>query len=125
MPRRKPMNVVASPQPELACTFCRKSRSKTGPLVAGPGVTICRECVSTCARLLTGKATAAFAGWDALTEDELLDALPATALAVESSDRDLRDHVARLRSRGVSWERIAGALGVSRQAAWERFSNES
>jgi hypothetical protein len=30
-----------------------------------------------------------------------------------------------LRERGVSWERIASALGVSRQAAWERFSRES
>jgi hypothetical protein len=29
-----------------------------------------------------------------------------------------------LRTRGVSWTRIGEALGVSKQAAWERFSVE-
>jgi ATP-dependent Clp protease ATP-binding subunit ClpX len=27
-----------------------------------------------------------------------------------------------LRKRGISWAQIGDALGVSRQAAWERFS---
>jgi biotin operon repressor len=27
-----------------------------------------------------------------------------------------------LRERGVSWAEIGGALGVSRQAAWKRFT---
>jgi ATP-dependent Clp protease ATP-binding subunit ClpX len=34
----------------------------------------------------------------------------------------LQEHVDILRRRGVSWERIGEAMGVSRQAAWERFS---
>jgi hypothetical protein len=75
--------------------------------------------------MLTGKATAAFAGWKALTDDELLAALPATAEAVDRAADGVRDHVEMLRRRGVSWEKIAAVLGVSRQAAWERFSNES
>jgi hypothetical protein len=29
-----------------------------------------------------------------------------------------------LRDRGVSWTRVGEALGVSKQAAWERFSGE-
>jgi AhpD family alkylhydroperoxidase len=33
----------------------------------------------------------------------------------------LQGHVDELRKRGVSWEKIGQALGVSRQAAWERF----
>ena len=41
------------------------------------------------------------------------------------ADEKLREHVGALRLRGISWERIATVLGVSRQAAWERFSNES
>ena len=28
------------------------------------------------------------------------------------------------RVRGVSWARIGGALGMTRQSAWERFSAE-
>jgi ATP-dependent Clp protease ATP-binding subunit ClpX len=75
--------------------------------------------------VFTGKATAAALGWARLTDDELLEALPATAQAVENADAELRKHVGLLRDRGVSWERIAAALGVSRQSAWERFSNES
>jgi biotin operon repressor len=38
-------------------------------------------------------------------------------------EEKLRNHVSELKQRGVSWDRIAAALGVSRQAAWERFSN--
>jgi biotin operon repressor len=36
----------------------------------------------------------------------------------------LHNHVDKLRDRGVSWTRIGEALGVSKQAAWERFSGE-
>jgi ATP-dependent Clp protease ATP-binding subunit ClpX len=34
----------------------------------------------------------------------------------------LQQQVETLRKRGVSWADIGAALGVSRQAAWERFS---
>ena len=119
------MQPTAQPIDALRCTFCGKSRYDAGQLVAGPGVHICGACVALCNRLLTGKVTAAFPGWAALTEEELLAALPASAAAVDAVEEKLRDHVATLRDRGASWERIAAALGVSRQAAWERFSRES
>lgn len=113
------MNATAA---NTRCSFCRKDRSRAGRLVAGPGVAICEACVATSARVLTGKPTAPFAGWSALTDDELLAALPAAAAAVDASEEELHRHVAMLRRRGVSWERIAATLDVSRQAAWERFS---
>jgi hypothetical protein len=94
-------------------------------LVAGPGVHICEACTSLCSRLFTGKPTAAFAGWDSLSDEEFLAALPATAQAMESAENSLREHVHALRRRGLSWERIASALGVTRQAAWERFSRDN
>ena len=34
----------------------------------------------------------------------------------------LQAQIDTLRKRGVSWSEIGDALGVSRQAAWERFS---
>ncbi len=110
----------------LSCSFCRKSKDPMGMLVAGPGgIHICEACVALCNRMLTGKPTAPFAGWKDLTDEELLATLPAASGAVEMAEDKLRQHVSMLRRRNVSWEKIAAALGVSRQAAWERFSSES
>jgi ATP-dependent protease Clp ATPase subunit len=105
----------------LHCSFCGRDRKSAGKLVAGPGVQICEACVQLCVRVLTGKATASFEGWSSLDDEELLAALPASDAAVDAVESKLREHVALLRARDVSWERIASALGVSRQAAWERF----
>jgi hypothetical protein len=43
---------------------------------------------------------------------------------IKTIERQLRDSVAQAREQGVSWEQIGKALGVSRQAAWERFSTD-
>ena len=43
---------MASPQSE-SCTFCGKSRSRVGSIIAGPpGVNICNECVDICNTIL-------------------------------------------------------------------------
>jgi hypothetical protein len=34
----------------------------------------------------------------------------------------MKDRLQSIRRRGLNWEAIGKALGVSRQAAWERFS---
>jgi hypothetical protein len=36
---------------------------------------------------------------------------------------DLRLWVRELRRRGVTWSKIGVALGITRQSAWERFSD--
>ena len=126
MPRRKPLDATTiAPDKTVCCSFCRKDRHKVAKMVSGPGVYICEACVALSARVLTGKPTAAFAGWSALSDDEFLATLPAAAAAVDLAEEKLREHVAMVRQRGISWERIAGALGVTRQAAWGRFSGES
>ena len=61
--------------------------------------------------------------WDALSTTQLLESLQAAASAVRDAEAGLRDQVAALRARGASWSEIARALGVSRQAAWERFAD--
>jgi biotin operon repressor len=48
----------------------------------------------------------------------VLGPLNATA---EAHREDLANIVEVLRTRDVSWARIAAQLGVSRQSAWERF----
>jgi hypothetical protein len=61
-----------------------------------------------------------------VTADDLSD-LRAIAEAAEQVRRDealVTERVAAARARGRSWNRIAVALGVSRQAARHRFSNK-
>jgi ATP-dependent Clp protease ATP-binding subunit ClpX len=41
---------------------------------------------------------------------------------VETVREVLQEQVDLLRARGVSWGAIGDAMGISRQAAWERFS---
>lgn len=39
-------------------------------------------------------------------------------------DKVLREQVRRARDAGCSWSEIGQALGTTKQAAWERFSDE-
>lgn len=49
-------------------------------------------------------------------------AIIAAAEAVDAAEAGLRDAVASARAAGDSWTVIGAALGVSRQAAQQRFS---
>jgi hypothetical protein len=51
--------------------------------------------------------------------------LAAAALTAQTIAEEQRKLVAGLRRDGVSWGRIARILGVSRQAAQQRFSKKS
>jgi hypothetical protein len=51
-----------------------------------------------------------------------LAALGDVSLVVDEADRMRRKLVAECRARGRSWAEIAAALGVSRQAAWQKFA---
>jgi hypothetical protein len=113
-----------SPRPLLYCSFCRKDEHHVDKLVAGPGVYICGDCIGLCVKAVRGQRIAAFPGWDALTDEQVLATLPAASAAVGAADATLHAHVALLRRRGVSWERIGEALGTTRQSAWERFARD-
>lgn len=108
------------------CTFCTKPAAMVDRLVAGAGVFICNECVALCSELcaLPGSGPSSTMNTDALTDDEILGLLPQIATVATQVEDALNDWVRRLRSRGVSWARIGTALGMARQSAWERFSNE-
>lgn len=43
--------------------------------------------------------------------------------AYDEAEQHLRESVAAARAAGDSWTIIGVALGISRQAAWERFRN--
>jgi len=44
--------------------------------------------------------------------------------AIESLEDEIGGLVGRAREQGYSWSQIGQALGISKQAAWERFSGE-
>ena len=93
-------------------------------LVAGPGVYICDECIDLCTQILTMEPPPQIHVWHEQSDDELLVSLARVQAAAPQLDAAMHDYVDLLRSRGVSWTRIGAALGVSKQAAWERFSGE-
>ena len=49
------------------------------------------------------------------------DSLQTAEATVEATRAVLQAMIEELRQRKVSWEAIGKALGISRQAAWERF----
>lgn len=109
----------------LFCSFCRKSDREVERLIGGPGVYICGRCVELCVKILKphqGKQVPDFPGWESYTDTDLLKSLSPTEKTLEAVRSDMQNKVDVLRKRGVSWAMIGGALGVSRQAAWERFS---
>jgi hypothetical protein len=114
----------SSRHPTLSCSFCTKDKDSVAKLVAGPGVYICNECIDLCNQILTMGPMPQIHGWHEQPDDELLASLTRVQAAVPQLEAALHDHVDLLRSRGVSWTRIGAALGVSKQAAWERFSGE-
>jgi ribosomal protein L37AE/L43A len=105
----------------LKCSFCGKSDKEVARLIGGPGVHICDACVGICNKVLDATPVA-FAGWQAMTDDQLLGALKVAEATVEATRAVLQAQIEELRRREISWDTIGQALGVSRQAAWERFS---
>jgi ATP-dependent protease Clp ATPase subunit len=106
----------------LKCSFCGKTAAQVGRLIAGPKVHICDACITTCVNILDAVPATFANGWEAMSEQQLLDALKPTEAAVDGTRAVLQAQVEELRKRSISWDAIGGALGISRQAAWERFS---
>lgn len=119
---------------EIACSFCAKPAPEVDKIIAGPGIYICNECVQLCNDILAsapGKGggdqpdgvEAELPYWQAMTDQQLLDHLPKIARVAGQVEGSLTIWVRRVRSRGVSWARIGEALDMTRQSAWERFSD--
>ncbi|MFZ0494926.1 MAG: ClpX C4-type zinc finger protein [Methylocella sp.] len=105
----------------LRCSFCGKPDGQAGKLIAGRKVFICDVCVGVSNKILEAMPTA-FAGWEAMTNEQLLQSLKPSVATIEAVRAVLQTQVEALRKRDVSWAAIGDALGISRRAAWERFS---
>ena len=63
--------------------------------------------------------------WETMSDAEVLATLPRILASAEQNASFAQEWVDLLRGRGVSWAEIGRVLGVSRQAAWERFARKS
>lgn len=114
--------MLALPKRKLRCSFCKKSETQVARLIGGAaGGYICEDCVGVCNKILDA-APSPFKSWDDLTDEQLLTSIKASEASVAALHSLIRAQVAALRKREVSWTAIGKVLGVSRQAAWERFS---
>lgn len=117
-------------RPILHCSFCGKTQHDVDKLVAGPAVFICNECVAKCNEFIAMPVDAprpdsqvkSIQDLEALSTERLLRWLKIEAALYEHTGAGLAKTVDVLRQREVSWAVIGEALGVSRQAAWDRFS---
>lgn len=108
----------------LYCSFCFKSQHEVKKLVAGTAaIFICDECVNLCNEWMADRTPKSKSlPLEELPTKRLLERLGAIEETVQGKGNQLQSVVELLRAREVSWGQIGMALGVSRQAAWERFS---
>ena len=111
------------------CSFCGKSQHEIKKLVAGPAVFVCDECIDLCNKIMAetpeprpGVPPPEIKGFETFPTAKLLALLKAQERTCEETRSVLERSIDILRQRSVSWAVIAAALGISRQAAWERFS---
>ena len=60
--------------------------------------------------------------WERMSDAEMLATLPTIMRNADQVSDFAADWVGLIRDRGISWAAIGQSLGVSRQAAWERFA---
>lgn len=110
----------------LYCSFCFKSQHEVEKLIAGHGaIYICDECVGLCKGIIDAGRfpdPSQQRSDSELPTERLLERLQAIEDTLQGKGNQLQWVVDVLRSREVSWAVIGAALGISRQAAWERFS---
>src|SRR3954451_10131298 len=109
-----------------SCSFCGKSGTAETRYAGGLGALMCTDCLDSFSAELSAPENASqqVVGWDdgELSNVEMLARLPSVSGTAVQVDRYLRAWVGLIRERHISYAEIGKALGVSRQAAWERFS---
>lgn len=107
------------------CSFCGEAGRADEPLVGGHGAFMCGECVDYYAGVVAEyrlNGVVEPPPCARMSDADVLAKLPEIARTGVQVDRFLVEWVELARSRKLSWAEIGRALGVSRQAAWERFS---
>lgn len=107
------------------CSFCGRTGGRRNRLAGGLGAMICFECLEWYyedTRSPGRIAQRTRPVWEEMTDAQLLAQLPLIVRSAEQNHAFVNDWVGLIRARRISWAQIGKVLGVSRQAAWERFS---
>lgn len=108
------------------CSFCGVAGGPETLLIGGLGAQICVRCIDAFHAAVHDEAQVAAAKkaspWDVMSDAELLATLPLILAAAEQNTKFAQEWVGLVRTRGISWAEVGRVLGVSRQAAWERFA---
>lgn len=113
------------------CSFCGEPGGPGTdlPLVGGLGAQVCARCIDDFHRTIHDDelwtAARGQLPWERMDDAELLATLPRILASAEQNIAFAHEWVDLLRARNISWAEIGRALGVSRQAAWERFARKS
>ena len=113
------------------CSFCATigGPGTDVPLIGGLGAQVCVSCVDAFHEILhdEGRVAAARGAlpWDRMTDAEVLATLPQILASAEQNTAFAQEWVDMLHRRGITWAEIGRVLGVTRQAAWERFAKTS
>ena len=107
------------------CSFCGLVGTSGTRFAGGLGAMMCMDCLNVYhAALRSDEGTASISRppWDEMTDTELLSKLPLIAATAEQVNNFMGDWIGLIRARNLSWAAIGKAMGISRQAAWERFT---
>ena len=110
------------------CSFCGEPGSTDLPLIGGLGAQVCVPCIDDFHAIVHDDGKRAEARgtfpWERMSDAEVLATLPQIMASAEQNTAFAHEWVDLLRERNISWAEIGRTLGVSRQAAWERFARK-
>lgn len=109
------------------CSFCGEQGGPDRELAGGLGAMICVPCLDHFHERAHDpeRRKGEPPPWESMPDPELLATLPQIMRSASQVDDFATDWIVLLRERGISWAAIGQVLGVSRQAAWERFSKRA
>ena len=110
------------------CSFCAAPGGPDLQLIGGLGAQVCATCIDDFHEVIHDQAKLAAAKgpfpWETMPDEEMLATLPLIMSSAEQNTAFAHEWVDLLRERNISWAEIGRTLGVSRQAAWERFARK-
>ena len=108
-----------------SCSFCGMQGTSETRFAGGLGAMMCVDCLNFYHYTFSSPErleTISRPPWDEMSDTEILAKLPLIAGTATQVNSFLGEWVQMARERNLSWAEIGQALGVSRQAAWERFA---
>ena len=110
------------------CSFCAAPGGPDLQLIGGLGAQVCATCIDDFHEIIHDQGKLATAKgrfpWETMPDEEMLATLPLIMSSAEQNTAFAHEWVDLLRERNISWAEIGRTLGVSRQAAWERFARK-